>query len=58
MSAKIVQKRAAAMGESPHSGGLPFLPKMASSQMAAPGSLAYSGKCSQDTHRIYLRSAQ
>jgi len=53
MSAKIVQKRAAAMGKLSHSGGLPFIPKT-----AVPGSLASSGKCSQETHRIYLRSAQ
>jgi len=41
------------MGKSPHSGGLPFIPKT-----AALGSLASSGKRSQDTHRIYLLSAQ
>jgi len=40
-------------GKSPHSGGLPFI-----SKMAALGSLASSGKCNEDTHRIYLRSAQ
>ncbi len=46
------QKLTAAMGKSPHSGGLPFL--------SENGNHPSSGRSSRDTHRIfgYLQSAQ